>query len=735
MGIELPKPIAVTPVPNVRYREFTKCGQKPLAGGKIWTYDANSTTPKITYKDPYGLTPNTNPIVLDAAGEADIFLNGTYRFVVKDKNGVVQKDISKIGSWYSGDLDDQMKSVNDLLESSAQTLMQPLADSINVALAAGAGAAGWDAALIADGDQNQKTINMKSSNIFTPKYFGATGANDKYIFNNKIPNDVILFLDKEYSVDQYECKAQKVIGNNTSINVDVTKEGKSWSVLIPPNSHISDVNFIQDPAKRRSWNRSFVGSNTTLDRVGFFNFKDVDEDQPNSWGLFLENNENIVLNNPRFGNNSQADIPIVDNVRNVTIINAQNQEDQGVLLNIEPELDGNIENINIIGGDYRRVSIIEKKYDSYGIKSVNFIGVKIKLLELRGGEVNLIGCSVTDIKGNWENIYDFNGNREEYFGVIKIDNANLSSNLIKNENGSDVGLLDEGSYWSIFSPINVKILRKSDVYGQYLSIGYDASSYQSISTRNHIELPSWSDEMAVCIPLTYQTLNNANKLNFEIMFITFFNANNQQVDKTFSIKGGRVRFGENSGWLTETAIFKIPTGAKKFKLTLSCNEGSTLNVRKVGFHLMTLNNSKGNFNNVIGGYSNFVEEDTIYRDDLPTDTAYGFNKNNVILKNGDIWKFYGVEGSYVLAPFIKNKIYAKSTFIGDLTPSNGISEFTVGVNGAKKGMTVKIASEMIFGKNITHHSEIKEDGIVAIYQKNNSGTPFQNNGVFYIVIE
>lgn len=162
MTIELPKPIAVTPVPNVRYREFTKCGQKPLAGGQIWTYEANSTTPKITFQDPYGMTPNTNPIILDAAGEADIYLNGTYRFVVKDKNGVTQKDVGKIGSWFSGDLEDQMKSVNDLLESSAQTLMQPLQEAIDTALASGAGSAGWTSNLVIDKDETQKQINDKS---------------------------------------------------------------------------------------------------------------------------------------------------------------------------------------------------------------------------------------------------------------------------------------------------------------------------------------------------------------------------------------------------------------------------------------------------------------------------------------------------------------------------------------------------------------------------------------------
>ena len=91
---------AVTPIPFVKARFFDRCG-KPLAGGKVYTYEANTTTPKVTYKDPYGLTPNTNPIILDAAGEADIYLDGTYRIRITDRNDVLVNDAAKIGSWFS----------------------------------------------------------------------------------------------------------------------------------------------------------------------------------------------------------------------------------------------------------------------------------------------------------------------------------------------------------------------------------------------------------------------------------------------------------------------------------------------------------------------------------------------------------------------------------------------------------------------------------------------------------
>lgn len=40
----------------------------PLSGGKIYTYEAGTTTPLATYTSSTGSTAHTNPIVLDSAG-------------------------------------------------------------------------------------------------------------------------------------------------------------------------------------------------------------------------------------------------------------------------------------------------------------------------------------------------------------------------------------------------------------------------------------------------------------------------------------------------------------------------------------------------------------------------------------------------------------------------------------------------------------------------------------------
>lgn len=61
-----------------------------LSGGKIYTYEAGTSTPLATYQDLEGLVANTNPVILDAAGTADIRLtNGVaYKLVLTDSDDV-----------------------------------------------------------------------------------------------------------------------------------------------------------------------------------------------------------------------------------------------------------------------------------------------------------------------------------------------------------------------------------------------------------------------------------------------------------------------------------------------------------------------------------------------------------------------------------------------------------------------------------------------------------------------
>ena len=60
-----------------------------LAGGFLYTYQAGTSTPEASYTDSTGGTPNTNPVVLNSRGEANVWLTPgqSYKFILKDSLG------------------------------------------------------------------------------------------------------------------------------------------------------------------------------------------------------------------------------------------------------------------------------------------------------------------------------------------------------------------------------------------------------------------------------------------------------------------------------------------------------------------------------------------------------------------------------------------------------------------------------------------------------------------------
>ena len=71
--------------PSAKQQFFTAAGV-PLVGGKLYTYAAGTSTPLATYVDSAGVTANTNPVIMDSRGEANIWLlpGLAYKFVLKD---------------------------------------------------------------------------------------------------------------------------------------------------------------------------------------------------------------------------------------------------------------------------------------------------------------------------------------------------------------------------------------------------------------------------------------------------------------------------------------------------------------------------------------------------------------------------------------------------------------------------------------------------------------------------
>lgn len=132
--------------PVFRQRFFDENGD-PLVGGKVHTYEAGTSTPLVSYSDPDGEVENENPVVLDANGEADIFLaHAQYKVVLMDADDVEQ--------WSRDNVNGNLSTGEDGLDGKT--------------LRYGSGAPG-------PGDGNDGDFYLRTSNwtIYGPKASGA----------------------------------------------------------------------------------------------------------------------------------------------------------------------------------------------------------------------------------------------------------------------------------------------------------------------------------------------------------------------------------------------------------------------------------------------------------------------------------------------------------------------------------------------------------------------------------
>ncbi len=70
----------------------------PLDSGKVYVYQVGTTTPVTTYQDSSLTQPNSNPIILDSVGKAEVYINEDVRLVIEDADGANIADIDAIGT-------------------------------------------------------------------------------------------------------------------------------------------------------------------------------------------------------------------------------------------------------------------------------------------------------------------------------------------------------------------------------------------------------------------------------------------------------------------------------------------------------------------------------------------------------------------------------------------------------------------------------------------------------------
>jgi hypothetical protein len=91
--------MSTNPIFGPKARFFDSNGD-PLAGGKLYSYAAGTSTPLATYTTEAGSVANANPVILNANGEADVWTTQgvNYKFELRNSANVVQWTVDNVPS-------------------------------------------------------------------------------------------------------------------------------------------------------------------------------------------------------------------------------------------------------------------------------------------------------------------------------------------------------------------------------------------------------------------------------------------------------------------------------------------------------------------------------------------------------------------------------------------------------------------------------------------------------------
>jgi len=112
-----------------QYLQFFDENGDPLAGGKVYWYEAGTSTPKDTWIDQAESSAAANPVVLDSDGYPDhgsgpnfMWIRGSYKIIIKDSDGTTLFTDDNVNEYDQIDFTGLTATIADLNSTTTTTL-------------------------------------------------------------------------------------------------------------------------------------------------------------------------------------------------------------------------------------------------------------------------------------------------------------------------------------------------------------------------------------------------------------------------------------------------------------------------------------------------------------------------------------------------------------------------------------------------------------------------------------